>query len=114
MTIVLSVGIGIIRTIRGRIVYSDDPTKWEMPYGSISIIDLTVSPNYELAWIYQVISVCAFCLMISSIDLIIAGVMAHISTQCKILQNSLRRMVQNASLNMLTNSRMVYLHFFLV
>lgn len=95
--------LGIMRTLQLRIIHSDDPTKWEMPYGTISVINTTVSPNYEIAWLYQIICVLCFSVMISSIDLIISGVMAHISTQCKMLQNSLKRMVENAHRNMLEN-----------
>lgn len=109
MLILISLTLGMLRTLRSRIVNNDDPTKWEMPYGAITIFDMTSSPNYEIGWLYQMICVSLFSIMISSIDLIIAGVMAHISTQCKMLQNSLRRMIENAYDDMLADAREVFI-----
>lgn len=98
--------LGVIGTFIQRIT-SSDYHDWEMPFTPITIIDTTKSFQFGLMWAYSSIAVVVYAGIISCTDLLICGVLAHISTQCKMLQNSLCRMVENAYQNMMDDLGLV-------
>lgn len=64
-----------------------DYKKWEMPLTPFVLFEITTTTYFLLIYIYQSISIIFFATIISSIDLLIVAVMAHIKTQIKFLKN---------------------------
>ncbi|KAF2880208.1 hypothetical protein ILUMI_25967 [Ignelater luminosus] len=66
----------------------------EFPYGPFPTLDITNKFNYEICWLYQVVSFTAFGLTCATVDLLICSVLMNICYQFKVLQNFLKQMVE--------------------
>ncbi|XP_071055834.1 odorant receptor 10-like isoform X1 [Onthophagus taurus] len=91
-TVVAVCGIGCFGTMITRIFFGHK----ELPFMPFSWFDASESPYYEIVWFYQTYWRTSYALMVSSTDSLIAGILLHISTQCKILQNAVKRVIENA------------------
>lgn len=87
----LSLGYFYATTLTERIVNSDDSSKWKLPISDVVTINITYSPNYEIAWIYQscavTIASSGFCMT----DLLVAAFLVDLTTQYKILQRRMQK-----------------------
>nr|QBB72999.1 odorant receptor [Protaetia brevitarsis] len=92
----LSVGmvvfIGVVASLLKRHL-EPEAENWEMPYTTFSWFDIHRSPNFEIVCFYQFCWRGLYALIVSSIDSLIAGILAHISVQCKILQNGIKKSI---------------------
>lgn len=86
---------GLIASIVNKLT-NKDPTKWEMPLGILTLLDITQNHYYYIQYIYQCICVISFGFVILTIDLVLCGILTHIWTQILILQNAIRRSIINA------------------
>lgn len=102
LSVLMVVGFGALGTILKRIVYNDSKN-WEMPFMTFSWFDTNSSPTYELIWFYQSWWRTFYAMIVSSIDSLIAGILAHISTKCRILQNSIKNVVADADISSVSN-----------
>ncbi|KAF2886103.1 hypothetical protein ILUMI_20070, partial [Ignelater luminosus] len=66
----------------------------ELPYGAYTTLNTTSSFNYEISWLYQIVSIntCGYACV--TIDLLICSTLVHVSYQFKVLQNFLEQMVE--------------------
>lgn len=71
----------------------NDYHKWMLPYGPLTILDVTYGPNYVISLLYQTLCMLVYGGVYASSDLILTGVLAHISYQFKVLQYYLRNIV---------------------
>ncbi|KAF2904132.1 hypothetical protein ILUMI_02043 [Ignelater luminosus] len=94
-SVLVTVGLATVFTLMKRI-RSSDYHDWEFTYGPLTVLNVTYTPNYEITWLYQIICTSTIGFNHSTINLIMAGILAHSSVQFKVLQNNLRRIVQNA------------------
>ncbi|KAF2890421.1 hypothetical protein ILUMI_15752, partial [Ignelater luminosus] len=95
-----SIIIAVLYTLAKRLS-SSDYHDWQFPYGQITIINATYSPNFEILWFYQNLSLASMAMHFSTTDLLIAAVLVHISFQFKMLQNYIRKSVDNSCTIML-------------
>lgn len=63
---------------------------WHLPFLSISIVDTTYSPMFQMAFLFQVVSVVVVGGAIIATDMLRCSIMAHLSCQFRILQNAFR------------------------
>lgn len=75
---------------------SDDYHHWKFEYGRVTMFNTTYSPNYEIASLYQNISWFPIGWTFSISDLLTVTVLAHLTCQLKILQNSIRNIIPNS------------------
>ncbi|KAF2887354.1 hypothetical protein ILUMI_18819 [Ignelater luminosus] len=102
LTMGFSVAITLIRRMK-----SSDPQDWQYPYGPITIINVTYSPNFEIILAYQVISMSCYAGYFCTNDLLVAAALVHISCQFKILQHSIRNVVKFCYKEMLKETNIV-------
>ncbi|KAF2888635.1 hypothetical protein ILUMI_17538, partial [Ignelater luminosus] len=83
--------------VLGTILYSlferlthSDYHYWQLPYGQLTFVNMTCSPNFEIVWCYQCVSVWLVAVTYTSIDALVAAILAHACYQFKILQNCVR------------------------
>lgn len=63
---------------------------------TFSLFNTNTSPAFEIVWFHQFWWRLFYALIVSSADALIAGILAHISIQCKILQNAITNTINNA------------------
>ncbi|KAF2894047.1 hypothetical protein ILUMI_12127, partial [Ignelater luminosus] len=97
--VILTIGITVMKRIK-----SDDYHDWEFPYGPITFLDVTHSPNYEIALTYQLVTVSYFATYFVVTDLAAAAILAHVSYQFKILQNNIENIIELSYQDMLMDS----------
>ncbi|KAF2896695.1 hypothetical protein ILUMI_09482, partial [Ignelater luminosus] len=90
--------LGILVSLVKRIINSNYR---ELPYGAYMTLNTTSSFNYEISWLYQVVSFSACGCACATIDLLICSTLVHVSYQFKILQNFLEQMVEVSYKNMI-------------
>ena len=96
-TAVISVCIfGVMLSATKRILYASDPEKWDLPFLPISWINFRRSPIFEMVCFCQLFSRMLFAIIVSSFDSLVASFVAHLSTQCQMLQCTIRNMIPNA------------------
>ncbi|KAF5273049.1 hypothetical protein FQR65_LT04791 [Abscondita terminalis] len=71
-----------------------DPNDWKMGYGEL--LNITYSPNFEIVFVYETVSVIYSTMIASTIIVIIVGVLDYITTQFKILQHNLQMLLMTA------------------
>ncbi|KAF2903850.1 hypothetical protein ILUMI_02323, partial [Ignelater luminosus] len=80
-----------VTTITERIINSEDPTKWKLPISDVGFLNITYSPNYEIAWICQscaaTVASSAFCMS----DILVAALLVDLATQYKILRRQMQK-----------------------
>ncbi|KAF2880206.1 hypothetical protein ILUMI_25965, partial [Ignelater luminosus] len=86
-----AIGAGILISLIKRIINSNYR---EFPYGPFPTLNTTNSFNYEICWLYQVVSFTAFGWTCATVDLLICSVLMNICYQFKVLQNFLKQMVE--------------------
>ncbi|KAK4874394.1 hypothetical protein RN001_013754 [Aquatica leii] len=79
-------------SLRKRLI-SSDYHDWKLAWGSITFINVTYSPNFELVWLYQ--NLVIFYIFINMVPtiLIMIGVLALLTVQLKMLHAYLQRLV---------------------
>ncbi|KAF2893848.1 hypothetical protein ILUMI_12325, partial [Ignelater luminosus] len=102
LTIFFGVTFAIFKRIK-----SSDPRNWEYPYGPITIINVTYSPNFEIILAYQVAGMSCYAGYFSASDLLAATALAHISYQFKILQHYIRNIRKSCYKEMLEDKNMI-------
>nr|XP_022902049.1 putative odorant receptor 92a [Onthophagus taurus] len=88
LTVILS---GMCGTLLERILNSNNSQNWTMPFLSFSLFPINRSPNYEIAWFMQSILRIIFSGIVSALDTLLGAILAHITAQCLLLQNAIRR-----------------------
>ncbi|KAF2900706.1 hypothetical protein ILUMI_05480 [Ignelater luminosus] len=99
---VFGVTVAIIKRVR-----TSDPHDWEFPYGPITIINVTYSPNFEIILAWQVSNMALYAGYFCATDLTTAAILAHISYQFKMLQHYIRNVVKLTYKKMLKESNMI-------
>lgn len=84
----------MVYTLYVRIV-SSNSEDWIMGFIHITLVNVTYSPNYEILWVYQNVSIIFLIFLASANTLLIAGLTAFVSTQFQMLQNNLKRLFYN-------------------
>ncbi|KAF2895760.1 hypothetical protein ILUMI_10415, partial [Ignelater luminosus] len=84
-----SILAAVFYTLYERITHSDYHY-WQLPYGPLTLINITYSPNFEIVWCYQSISMWLVGVIYTSTDALVAAILAHACYQFKILQNCIR------------------------
>ncbi|KAF5270182.1 hypothetical protein FQR65_LT05662 [Abscondita terminalis] len=87
-----TITLTIIFTVIMRIA-NNDYNKWVQTYGPLTVLNTTYSPNYEISQFYQNFTVLYSTAIFTTIDLLIAAVLCHVSFQFKILQNYIRKLI---------------------
>ncbi|XP_031354289.1 odorant receptor 4-like isoform X2 [Photinus pyralis] len=67
-----------------------------LAFGSLNVLNISYSPNYEIISLYQTIVVFYVSVYYISVDLIATGLLVHIAFQFKMVQNNFQRVVYNA------------------
>nr|QBB72988.1 odorant receptor [Protaetia brevitarsis] len=79
---------GAVSFLNSRIF--NEKSEWRYPFVPIMIIDTTNSPYFELAGIYQTFWISFYGLLIVTADIVLTIILAHLSTQFKILNNAFK------------------------
>ncbi|KAF2887360.1 hypothetical protein ILUMI_18813, partial [Ignelater luminosus] len=74
---------------------SINPQDWMLAFGPITVLNVSYSPNYEITWMYQNICMFYVALNFCQVILILAGMLAFVSAQFKMLQNNFSRIILN-------------------
>lgn len=77
-----------------KVIISSPREKWHLPFLNISLIDTSYTPVFAGAYFYQLFCIVAVAAQIAATDVLRTAIMAHLSVQLNILQNSLRNMKQ--------------------
>lgn len=93
--------VGVCNDLYTRLKYSGTPEAWHFPVGEFRVFNARYSPMYEIISAYQTLAGIYFVLVYVSIDLLLAGIMLHISCQYRILQHYIRTIVQNSYQDMM-------------
>ncbi|KAF2895753.1 hypothetical protein ILUMI_10421 [Ignelater luminosus] len=83
-----------VTTITERIIKSDDPSRWKLPISDVTVINITYSPNYEIAWMYQSCAVTIASSGFVMTDFLVAALLVDLTTQYKILRMRMQRTFQ--------------------
>ncbi|KAF2889866.1 hypothetical protein ILUMI_16307 [Ignelater luminosus] len=89
----LTMGFAVTITLIKRIK-SSDPHDWDYPYGPVTVVNVTYSPNFEIILVYQVFSMSCYAGCFCATDLLAAAALAHISYQFKILQHYIKNVMK--------------------
>ncbi|KAF2884039.1 hypothetical protein ILUMI_22157 [Ignelater luminosus] len=84
--VVITLSIGIGNVLFKRIKYNDR----QLPYGPLTILNVTQSHNYEILLLYQSGVIIYCCLIVASTVLIFTGLLSFVTVQFKLLQNYLK------------------------
>ncbi|XP_031334452.1 uncharacterized protein LOC116164413 isoform X2 [Photinus pyralis] len=82
----------IFLSLAWRIVKSD-PKDWWLPWGSMSLVNVKESPNFELLWFYQSAVIAIYCINIIPMVMVIVGSLTFLTVQLKMLQNYLGKII---------------------
>lgn len=86
--------VGVCNDLYTRLKYSNTPEAWHFPVGEFRVFNARYSPMYEIISTYQTIAGVYFVLVFVSTDLLLAGILLHISCQYRILQHYMRTIVK--------------------
>lgn len=64
--------------------------EWKMPIMNIAFVDISTSPNYELAYAFVAISIVVVSLIFSAIDFTVVAILIDLILQFKILFQKIR------------------------
>ncbi|KAF5278836.1 hypothetical protein FQR65_LT03524 [Abscondita terminalis] len=78
-----------------------DPNKWKYIYGAVQVVDVRISPNFEIFSIYQCASMVFTIIPFATNSVFIIGNLNFVAAQFIILQNDLRTMVVDDDARML-------------
>ncbi|KAF2903572.1 hypothetical protein ILUMI_02613 [Ignelater luminosus] len=103
--IIICYSVSVAYTVIRRIT-SSNPQDWILAFGPITVLNVSYSPNYDILWMYQ--NICTFCIALNfcQIILILAAMLAFVSTQFKMLQNNFSRIIQNGYKMMMKDSQL--------
>ncbi|KAF5273048.1 hypothetical protein FQR65_LT04790 [Abscondita terminalis] len=98
----------IVSSVFSQTIYSlflrltrTDPNDWKMGYGEL--LNITYSPNFEIVFVYESISVIYSTMLVTTVMLIVVGVLDYITTQFKILQYNLQKLLITAEKRLTTD-----------
>ncbi|KAF5294996.1 hypothetical protein FQA39_LY13306 [Lamprigera yunnana] len=88
--------LGLLYTISlyGRITNSNS-TEWRTPILDVTVIDVSYSPNYEIAYIYEVVTVYLVSSIVCFSNVLIAAILIDMCTQFKIFNHYIETTFQN-------------------
>ncbi|KAF5293385.1 hypothetical protein FQA39_LY02870 [Lamprigera yunnana] len=93
LTSSVSLPVHAIYTLVTRIK-SSDYRDWKLPWGTLTFVNTTYSPNFELLWMYQNFAYFFVYINILPIILIMFGTILFVTLQFKILQLYLKRLIR--------------------
>ncbi|XP_063925823.1 odorant receptor Or1-like [Zophobas morio] len=73
--------------------------QYELPFDAWYPVQITVSPNYEILYAYQLVCIWPISMGNINLDSLIFAVMMYIRTQCDILCDDLRKLEDNEAFN---------------
>ncbi|KAF2879792.1 hypothetical protein ILUMI_26384, partial [Ignelater luminosus] len=98
--LIVSIGLTAIQRIR-----SDNYWDWVLPYGSVTVVNITYSPNFEMIYIYQIFCTCGCGACYVIVDMTTVTLLVHVTYQLKMLQNSIANIINLSYKDMLKDSK---------
>ncbi|KAF5286406.1 hypothetical protein FQR65_LT12586 [Abscondita terminalis] len=74
---------------------TNDPREWRTPIMDIYVINVTYSPNYEIAYVYEVITIYFVSSMVCFANVLIAAILLDMSVQFKIFNKHIKNTFEN-------------------
>ncbi|KAF5289790.1 hypothetical protein FQA39_LY03707 [Lamprigera yunnana] len=80
-------------------ITKENPNDWYLGFDTISVVNTTYSPNYELVYTYQIASLFYCALQVTTNTFLIMGLLNLFSIQFKILQQKLNTLLIDARID---------------
>ncbi|KAI4459720.1 odorant receptor [Holotrichia oblita] len=87
----------------------DDYELWKMPWIPFRLFPITTTIVYYTIYVYQTVTLILFACIIITTDLMVVAVLVHITTQFHILASVMRTLVENNSVNYISEQYDLYL-----
>lgn len=95
LAITLSLNSQIVISLIKRLG-SNNSKDWTFAFGPLTVLNVTYSPNYEISFLYQNISLLTNAYLMSSSTLILSGVLSFITIQFQLLKTNIRNITENS------------------